>query len=282
MISPNGDSATLIRAFLTRKWGQAKQPVSLYILLGVFLAPQLACGVLSGSGGSSAKPSPSPDQTAIVGQILARYTEAVGGEAAIEQVKSYQAKGTFTTSISPVQGTFETWGKEPNKTLTVLEFPRIGALKKGFDGETRWVQTPAGTFSDQSPKEMAEIERDADVYRAARIKSLYESMKLESKARLSGRDVYVVEGTPVKGPPEKLLFDTESGLLLRWDMGRRDPSRGYVFVKAHLDDYREVDGVRVPFSVRFAFESFDFTVKINELKHNVSIDDAIFKKPGGR
>jgi hypothetical protein len=65
-------------------------------------------------------------------------------------------------------------------------------------------------------------------------------------------------------------------------MARRNPNRGTVFVKVSLDDYREVDGVKVPFRVRFAFESFDFTIKINELQHNVSIDDAIFKKPATR
>jgi hypothetical protein len=254
----------------------------LYLLLGILLTGQVACSRLSPSNGLPPTPSPSPDQTAIVDQILARYTEAVGGQEAIDRVKSYQVKGTFVTSVSPEQGAFETWGKEPNKTLSVIEFPRIGVLKKGFDGETRWVQTPAGTFSDQSPQEMAEVERDADVYRAGKIKSLYQSMRLDSKARLRGRDVYIVEGIPVKGAAEKLLFDTESGLLVRWDMARRDPRRGTVFVKVNLDDYREVDGVKVPFSVRFAFESFDFTIKINDLKHNVPIDDAVFKKPGTR
>jgi hypothetical protein len=251
-----------------------------YLLLGILLTGQVACSRLSQPNVLPPTPSPSPNQAAIVDQILARYTEAIGGEVAIERVKSYHAKGTFVTSVSPEQGAFETWGKEPNKTLSMIEFPRIGALKKGFDGETRWVQTPAGTFSDQSPQEIAEVERDADVYRAGSIKSLYQSMRLDRKARLKGRDVYIVEGTPVKGPAEKLLFDTESGLLVRWDMARRDPRRGNVFVKVHLDDYREVDGVRVPFSARFAFESFDFTIKINELKHNVAIDDAVFKKPG--
>ena len=253
-----------------------------YLLLGILLTGQVACSRLSQSNALPPAPSPSPDQAAIVDQILARYTEAIGGEVAIERVKSYHAKGTFVTSVSPEQGAFETWGKEPNKTLSVIEFPRIGSLKKGFDGETRWVQTPAGTFSDQSSKEMAEVERDADIYRAGRIKSLYQSMRLDSKGRLKGRDVYIVEGTPVKGPPERLLFDTESGLLLRWDMARRDPRRGNVFVKVHLDDYREVDGVKVPFSARFAFESFDFTLKISDLKHNISIDDAVFKKPGAK
>ena len=65
-------------------------------------------------------------------------------------------------------------------------------------------------------------------------------------------------------------------------MARRVPRRGIVFVKVHLDDYREVDGVKVPFSVRFAFESFDFTLKINDLQHNVAVDDAVFQKPGTR
>lgn len=250
-----------------------------YLLLWILLTGPVACSRLNQSTGVSPTPNVSPDQAALVDQILAHYIDAVGGQEAIERVKSYQTKGSFTTSVSPEQGAFEAWGKEPNKTLSVIDFPRIGVLKKGFDGETRWVQTPAGTF-DQSSKEMAELERDADVYRAGMIKSLYQSMRLDSKGRLKGRDVYIVEGTPVKGPPEKLLFDTQSGLLVRWDMARKDPRRGYVFVKVQLDDYREVDGVKVPFNVHFAFESFNFTIKIDDLKHNVSIDDSVFRKPG--
>jgi zinc protease len=126
---------------------------------------------------------------------------------------------------------------------------------------------------------MAEVERDAEIYRAGKIRNLYQSMSLQGKARLNGLDVYVVEGKPDKGPTEKLFFDADNGLLLRWDMVRRNPQRGNIFVKVHLDDYRDVDGVKVPFKVRFAFESFNLTLKIDALKHNVPIDDAVFEKP---
>jgi hypothetical protein len=260
---------------------QARHSAFLTLILGISIAGQVACGRLNPSAGLVPTPTPSPE-AALVDQILARYTEAVGGQAAIDRVTSYKTRGYFETSVTRERGTFETWGKDPNKTLSVIQFPRIGTLKKGFDGETRWVETAAGTFSDQSPHEMSEVERDADVYRAGKIKSLYQDMKLERKARLNGRDVYVIEGIPAKGPAEKLFFDAESGLLVRWDMARRTPKRGNVFVKVHLDDYREIDGVRVPFTVRFAFESFDFTIKVDELQHNVAIDDAIFRKPGTR
>ena len=127
-------------------------------------------------------------------------------------------------------------------------------MKKGFDGETRWVQTPAGTFTDSSPQEIAELERDADAYSRGENPEFFDSLKLENKAWLSGRDVYVIEGKPAKGPAEKLFFDVESGLLLRWDMARRRQDRRTVFVKIHFDDYRDVGGVKLPFKLRFAFE----------------------------
>lgn len=242
----------------------------------VLLTLQLSCAGPGPTGEANPAASPSPTEQAVIDQILQRYEQALGGKDAIAAITSYKLKGTF--ELSGMTGTIEGWRKEPHKTLSVIQFPRLGTLRKGFDGETHWVQTPVGTFTDSSPRQIAELERDAEVYSAGKIKSLFESMKLENKARLSGRDVYVIEGKPLKGPAEKLFFDVENGLLARWDMARREENRT-VFVKAHLDDYRDIGGVKVPFKVRFAFESFNFTVKLDELQHNIPIDDSIFRKP---
>lgn len=237
-----------------------------------------ACSRLSSSRVQpSASPSPTPKP--IVDQILDHYTEAVGGKEATEAVKSYRMKGTFEIPALRITGSLETWGKEPHKTLVLIRFPRFGALKKGFDGETHWVQSPQAVISESGPQAMSELERDADVYNAGRIRSLYETIKLESKGRLGGRDVYILEGKPAKGPPEKLLFDIENGLLLRWDMARKQPGRGIVFVKVSLGDYRDVSGVKVPFNVRFNFESFELRIKVDEMQHNVELDDSMFMQP---
>jgi zinc protease len=251
--------------------------VAVFLLLILVLLGQLSCARHGSTSGSDAAASPTPSEQAAIDQILQRYETALGGRAAIDKISSYRLKGTF--DLAGLTGTIEGWRKEPDKTLSVIEFPRIGTLKKGFDGETRWVQTPAGTYSDSSPQEIAELERDAEVYSAGKIRSLFESLKLENKARLSGRDVYVIEGRPARGPAEKLFFDVQNGLLVRWDMARRQSNRGTVFVKVHLEDYKDVDGVKIPFNVRFVFESFSFMVKVEELEHNIAIDDAIFRKP---
>ncbi|HKP81170.1 MAG TPA: hypothetical protein VJT69_04085 [Pyrinomonadaceae bacterium] len=242
----------------------------------IVITTQLSCARL---GSSRSQPAARPpDEQATIDQILKRYEEALGGREAIDAIKTYKMEGSF--QVAGMNGTIAGWRKEPDKTLTVLEFPRFGTLKKGFDGETRWVQTPAGTFSDSNAEEeIAEMERDAEVFSAGRIKSLFDSMKLEYNARLDGREMRVIEGKPARGPAEKLFFDVENGLLVRWDMARKQKNRGTVFVKVHLDDYKDVDGLKVPHKVRFAFESFNFTVQVEKLENNIAIDDAIFRKP---
>jgi zinc protease len=248
----------------------------LIFLTVIVIYTQLSCGRFGSARSRSARPS--PVEVAAIDQILQRYEQALGGREAIDSVKSYKIEGSF--QLPGMNGKISGWHKEPDKTLTVMEFPRFGTLKKGFDGTTRWVQTPAGTVSDSNAEEeIAEMERDAEVFTAGRIKSLFDSMKLDYNARLDGREVHVIEGKPAKGPAEKLFFDVENGLLLRWDMARQQKNRGTVFVKVHLDDYKEVDGLKVPHKVRFAFESFNFTVQVEKLEHNITIDDAIFRKP---
>jgi hypothetical protein len=245
------------------------------LLLIVLTSGQLSC-IRRPASDAQPNASPSPTEQEVIDQILNRYEQALGGREAIDSIKSYKLKGTF--EVAGISGTIQNWRKEPQKTLTVMEFPGIGTLKKGFDGQTHWVQTPLGSASDSSPQQIGGLERDAEVYVAGRIKQLFDTMKLENKARLNGRDVYVVEGKPARGPAEKLFFDVENGLLVRWDMARREPNRT-VFVKAHLNDYKDVSGVKVPFNVRLAFESFTCIIKVEELEPNVAIDDTIFKKP---
>jgi len=247
------------------------------LLTTVLIASQFSCARSTLNERVPAA-SPSPTEKSVIDQILDRYEQALGGKEAIAAITSLKLKGSY--EIGNIRGTIEGWRKEPDKTLSIVEFPIIGKLKKGFDGETRWVQTPAGTYTDNSPQEIAELERDSEVFSVGRIKNLFESMKPGSKAWLGeGHEAYVIEGKPAKGPPEKLFFDVGTGLLVRWDMARRVPKRGFVFVKVHLDDYRDVGGVKMPFIVRFVFESFTFRIKVDEMQHNIPIDDAIFRKP---
>jgi len=78
-----------------------------------------------------------------------------------------------------------------------------------------------------------------------------------------------------------MYFDPDSGFLVRLQTEGEGPN-GKVNIDSTFDDYREVDGVKLPFLIHQSLGEFSFTIKLTEVKHNVEIDDAKFDKPAGQ
>lgn len=79
---------------------------------------------------------------------------------------------------------------------------------------------------------------------------------------------------------ERLYFDAETGLLAR-RVSFTDTMIGPYPEATDYEDYREVDGVKEPFTIRKnQLEGFEAsTLKLTEIKHNVPVDDAKFNMP---
>jgi len=77
-----------------------------------------------------------------------------------------------------------------------------------------------------------------------------------------------------------LFFDVATGLLLR---ERTTTTTSFVPLQAQVDyeDYRNVDGVMLPFLIRSSDGSpFDTSVKVfTTVRHDVDVDDSIFERP---
>jgi hypothetical protein len=256
----------------------------LRVLAGAFLVLAAAAAV-AGCGGArraGVAPPPTPDPAA-VGSIFDRYAEAVGGQAAADRIATYSMKGAFEITGRPGRLPVEIFVKKPDKSLMVIDIPRFGAIRRGYSGGRVWVKTPfGGAAAEESPHELTEVERDHDLYLAGRIRELYREVRLVGPARLNGRDVQIVEGKPAEGPAEKMLFDAGTGLLLRWDVVRRRPGGPTVFARVYLDDYHEVGGVKVPFTVRYFMEPRELVLRLEEVRHDVPLEDSIFEPPPDR
>ena len=110
-------------------------------------------------------------------------------------------------------------------------------------------------------------------------------MTVDGIARVNGHDAYVVIGTPAANTPERLYFDTQTGLLLRkWTYV--DTASGRSPYQLDFDDYRNTgSGVKIPFVVhmspagpRTEIEPTS-TLRITSVKDNTPIDNAKFVKP---
>lgn len=226
-----------------------------------------------------AQPQAQASASPSVDQILDKYITALGGRAAIEKHTSRVSKGTLEIPDANLSGTVEVSEKAPDKSVTAIDLPGLGLVREGSDGTVAWEDNPQTGMREKAGNERADSIRGAAFNPELRMKTLYKTLEVVGKENLGSRSVYVLVATPEAGSVTRMYFDTETGLLLRQG-GTRDTAQGPIDVDVFIDEYREVDGVKEAVAIRQVTPMFTLTVRISEIKHNVPLDDAIFKKPG--
>ena len=211
-------------------------------------------------------------------QLLDKYLAAVGGGEALQKITSRVEKGTLTM-FGDRHVPFEVYAKAPDKRYSVMHLPN-GDSVTAFNGKVGWqsinTQPPRVRMSTPAENEAASI--DADFYLSARLKSLYEKFKVQTVEKISGRDTYLLIGRREGQPPIKLHLDTESSLLVRLVRYAESPL-GLLPTQVDYADYREADGVKIPFRWTLARPGSRFTIQVEQVQQNVPLDDAKFAPP---
>ncbi|HXX46250.1 MAG TPA: hypothetical protein VEJ38_16090 [Candidatus Acidoferrales bacterium] len=245
-----------------------------------FLAATLAVRAQS-SATTPARPSTSPAAMPTAEQILDRYLVAMGGSANLKRLLSRVMTGTISVPSMQLSGTVEIHEKAPNRTLGTITI-NGASYRQGFDGTAGWTDDPANGLRDQTGDELAETRRESDFYHALDLHKLYSKFTLVGKEKIGERDAYVIEAAlPEGGPPEKLYFDVQNGLVLR-DSSQRHGPDGVSEFQQDYEDYRDVDGVKLPFTIRQTNEGTLVIITVTEYHHNVPLDDSQFVKPAAQ
>ena len=204
------------------------------------------------------------DSLPMVNRILKRYVEAMGGSAALEKLTSRVSRGRMEMDAIGLSGVAELYEKAPNKSILIVQMPGLGQMQRGFDGTTAWWQDSLMGYIKLTGNALAKARRETDFFRNIRIKEMYPLWVYGFKMKVGERDAHVLWAGFPGTEFDKLYFDVQTGLLLR---------KGNIY----YEDYREVDGVKWPFTIREESPlGFAFTFRTDEVKHNVVIDDAKF------
>ncbi len=213
-----------------------------------------------------------------VDDILDKHIKAIGGKEAIEKVTSRSMKGSFDIEAMNMSGAVEMFAKAPNKSAMKIDLPGFGVVSRIFDGQKGWDSNPMTGLRELSGVELAQMKRGSDFHSDINFKKHYTKMEVKSKEKVGSNEAYVIEATPAEGSPEKLYFDANTGLLIRQD-AEADGPQGKMQIETYVDDYRVVDGVKIPHAMKQVNSMITWTMKITEVKNNVPIDDAKFAKP---
>jgi photosynthetic reaction center cytochrome c subunit len=227
-----------------------------------------------------------------VDEILAKYVEGLGGQQAIQKITSRIITGTQYIPSGPggsvpVPATVERDQKAPNMLVNIYH---TGAytISDGFDGTKAWAQNPQGVVADAAAIDQGRAKRDADFYLPLNLKQQYPTMRVQGIERVNDRDAYVVMGIPQGERPERLYFDTQTGLLLR-KQTTLPTQAGNSPYQVDYADYRDTgSGVKFPFLITMNPASertvlfVTATIHVTGVKDNATIDNSKFAKPASK
>jgi len=229
-------------------------------------------GLAAGPGGAGRDPY----------VILDCHVAALGGWERLKAIRSRHAKGLLTIEGAGLSGTVEDWESHPAKKRQEIDL-QIFRQVSGDNGEAAWRTDPNGKLVLQ--KDPATLkERELQLRRAAN-EHLERGSKVftVSYARLDtagGRWCHVLKtANTINSVVSYDFYDTTSCRLVQTiTQGPASESR------TRPGDYREVDGVLVPFRV----ENLEMpsgqrtTVQLSAVELNVPVDPALFEPPAGQ
>jgi photosynthetic reaction center cytochrome c subunit len=251
-------------------------------------APGAAPGGAGGPGRGEPPAPPVPTET--VDQILAKYVEALGGTQALQNAKTRVMTGTQTTRdlVTTNITVQEKATGEYRIDIAAQPIPTIRAS----DGKAAWMVGGGGRGGGGAPDaprdlagfQMQQALRLADFPLPMHLKERYATLAVnKAYETIDGRPAVSITGSPYPNVTERLSFDRETGLLLRRTIETGSGGVGFNIMdlgeQITYGDYRDVNGIKVPYTVRHATWNQVTTEKFTDVKINAPVDDAVFVKP---
>jgi hypothetical protein len=241
----------------------------------------LAGVVLSWAGAAQA-------QTA--DEIVEKTLAALGGRAALAKLTSRSTTGNMTVSTpgGDVSGTIEILNQAPNKSrqLITLDLSSLGAgslvVDQRFDGASGYTADSMRGNRDITGGQLDNLKNGVFPTPFLTYKDRGTKIELAGKQKAGDRDVYALTVTPVAGSPSHVFIDTQTYLPVKAVVTLDLPDVGSVEQTTEPSDYREVDGVKVPFKVKGTSAVQNFTIEVTKVVHNQKIDPALFVKPADK
>lgn len=217
-----------------------------------------------------------------VDELMAKAIEALGGEANWQKFSSRVIIANSNAIHQGVGGTSITYQKAPNKTATETTMTALGkTIAKGFeyfDGTNGEETYTFAATEKYTGKKLEDVKLGADFYSLSNWKKNYPKSEIKGMEKVGDEDCYVVDFTPEKGTKVTEYYSTKSFLLLkRKGIVSSSTSEQTFPYSITFSDYRDVDGIKLPFkTVNSTPTMGDIVTIITSVKHNVAIDDKMF------
>lgn len=210
-------------------------------------------------------------------EVVERSIQLSGGREVIAKINNRVAEGTMEIKGMGIKGRLTTYYAKPNKTYTEAQIDGIGTITQGCDGEVVWELNPI-----TGPRIKTGKERDTLLLIShmddTSYSELYEKIECVGIEEVEGQTCYKVVLTPKKAMPLTVFYSKKSGLETK-SLLTFPHQMGQVSVESLTTDYKEVDGLKLPYQAIEKAMMLETIVKITSYKHNVELPEDCFSLP---
>jgi len=211
--------------------------------------------------------------------LLARNDEVMGGAEVLRKAATRRMKGLYQTEDGSTFFSIEIFQKSPNKSLFKITLPNGVVVRDVCDGHTAWVEDARGGYHQYDGAALASRLRYADFADRGKAFLLAATGKVTGEEKIGRHNTYVIEYTPEKNVVSRLYFDVDSGFVVHTEDVYTTAANGPYTMSLDLDDFREVDGLKVPYRMKRSEKGVVLNIRLTQVSVNVPIEDSIFLKP---
>lgn len=177
-----------------------------------------------------------------VSTVVDNYFKAIGGKDKVAAIKTTKILATIT--VKGPQGEMnmdvETLEMAPNKSKTIMKIMGMEMVSL-FDGEKGYTPMGPGQKKDMDAEAIAAAKKESKPF--AEFAFVANGAKLDGIENIDGKDMYIV----VLEDDSKVYYDVATGLKTRKVKSEKGPGGKIVTATVVYDDYRDIDGIKVPF-----------------------------------
>ena len=218
-------------------------------------------------------------------ELIDKYIDAMGGRDKLSSIESRitEADVSLDFGMATAEGILIETAKLPNKkhqhlTMSVNMGGQAQTLESQtwVDGEHVVSQQPMQPLRSLEGEELARSLEDEQFNEILRLDELGYTATVTEKKSMDDRVVYVLE-MKKKYATEELFIDAETWLL-HARVSMTDTPNGPVATTVRYSDYREVDGIMLPFTFKAEAPNATIETHVTNYRHNTDIDDKTFRK----
>jgi predicted Zn-dependent peptidase len=207
--------------------------------------------------------------------VIDQYLEAIGGVEKLKSVKDVATEMTASIQGQTINASVKQ--KTSGKYLMAMSVNGMVLQEQKYDGEQAEQSAMGQSQKLESPEELASLKRQSMPFPELFYEEWGYTLNLQGVDQVEGKNVVAVEVVTPEGEKFTDFFDLETSLKVRTTATQEGPT-GPAAIVTDIKDYREVDGIKMPFENHISgVMPIPLVMKVQSVKFNSGLEDSVFE-----